>query len=91
VSERLVSAIAAQDEAAFAPYFADGAEFRAPRGLRERTGAGDTAALVVRSFGDSTGLELVEAETEDVDVGDAGRISRSDLLCSGFRPHVASA
>jgi len=84
-----VSAIAAQDEAAVAPYFADGAEFRAPRGLRERTGAGDTAALVVRSFGDSTGLELVEAETEDV--GDAGRVPRSDLLCSGLRPHVASA
>jgi hypothetical protein len=43
-------------------------EFRAlvPPGLRERTGAEDTAALVAGWFADSTELDLVEARTEEV-------------------------
>jgi hypothetical protein len=114
LGRRLVEAIAAQDMAAIATCFATDAHFRAltPRGLRERTGALETASLIASWFADSTKLDLVDSETNEV--GDRihvayrfegieegqpyvveqhlygtvsdGKIERTDLLCSGFRP-----
>ena len=68
VGQRLVEAIAAQDVAAIATCFADETEFRAliPPGFRERTGALETASLIGAWFGDSTELDLVDSETEEV-------------------------
>jgi hypothetical protein len=68
VGTRLVDAIAAQDEIAIAACFATTATFRAltPPGLRERSGAGETAALIAAWFADSTELSLVEYETSEV-------------------------
>ena len=65
VGAQLVAAIAAQDVSAIAACFADDAELRAliPPGLRERTGATDSAALVAGWFTDSTELELVDSHT----------------------------
>lgn len=65
---RLVEAIAAQDESALATCFTADVEFRAlvPPGLRERTGAPDAAALITGWFADSTELDLVASETEEV-------------------------
>ena len=116
---QLTAAIAAQDAAAIAACFADDAVFRAltPNGLRERSGAAETAALIEGWFADSTELELVEVTTDEVsdrlhivyrfqgtEDGEAfaveqqlycsvenGRITRADLLCSGFRPRVGTA
>ena len=113
---RLVDAIAAQDATAIAACFAPAAEFRGltPPGLRERSGAAETASLIAGWFADSSELELVEASADEVEdrlhisyrfrgVEDdepftvehhlycsveAGRISRADLLCSGFRPRL---
>jgi len=75
LAEQLVAAITAQDEAAIAACFAEDAEFRAltPRGLRERTGATETAALIAMWYGDSTVLDLAEVRSEQV--GDRLRIS----------------
>ena len=63
-----MEAVAAQDESAIAACFTRGVEFRAlvPPGLRERTGAKDAAALVAGWFVDSTELNLVESQTEEV-------------------------
>jgi ketosteroid isomerase-like protein len=111
---RLVQAIARQDEAALAECFSSDAEFRAliPSGLCERGGATEAAALISRWFGDSTELELLDSQSEEVgdrahisyrfagvEEGEAyvveqqlycaiadGKITRADLLCSGFRP-----
>jgi hypothetical protein len=60
---RVVQAVAAQDEAALAGCFAPEADLRAlvPSGLRERTGAGEAAALMTAWFADSTELQLVAA------------------------------
>jgi hypothetical protein len=68
LGERLVAGIAAQDAAAISSCFADDAQFRAltPNGVRERTGAAETGALVAAWFGDSTVLELVGAHTDEV-------------------------
>ena len=68
VGQRLVEAIAAQDVAAIATCFADETEFRAliPPGFRERTGALETASLIGAWFADSTELDLVESNTEEV-------------------------
>lgn len=68
LSERLVAAIAGQDEAAIAACFADDAQFRAliPPGLQERTGALETAALVVAWFRDSTQFDLLETRADAV-------------------------
>ncbi len=68
VGERLVAAIAAQDAAALAACFADGAELRAliPPGLRERTGAAEAAELVHAWFADSTELRLLESHVEEL-------------------------
>ena len=68
VATRLVEAIAAQDEAALAACFARDAELRAlvPRGLRERSGAADAAALISGWFADATEIRLVESQTEEV-------------------------
>jgi ketosteroid isomerase-like protein len=114
---RLVRAIAEQDEAALTECFAPDAEFRAltPPGLRERSGAVETASLIAGWFGDSTELQLLESSSEEV--GDRvhvsyrfkgveegkpyvveqqlyctvadDKITRADLLCSGFRPPMA--
>jgi ketosteroid isomerase-like protein len=68
IGTRFVEAIGARDRAALAACFAGDAQFRAliPPGLRERTGAGDAADLVVSWFADSTELELVAARAETV-------------------------
>jgi hypothetical protein len=68
VGGRLVEAIAAQDVAAIATCFAADAHFRAltPRGLRERTGAPETASLIGAWFADSTELDLVDSEVDEV-------------------------
>ena len=75
LSERLVAGIAGQDEAAIAACFAHDAQFRAliPPGLRERTGALETAALIAAWFGDSTALDLLETRADTV--GDRVHIS----------------
>jgi hypothetical protein len=68
VGTRLVEAIAAQDEAGIAACFATTAAFRAliPPGLRERSGAAETAALIAGWFADSTELSLIEYGTHEV-------------------------
>jgi ketosteroid isomerase-like protein len=65
---RLVAAVATQDEAALAECFAPGVDFYAltPPGLRERTGAVDTASLISRWFGDSTELHLLDSGSNEV-------------------------
>jgi len=75
VGAQLVAAIAAQDVAAIAACFADDVELRAliPPGLRERTGAADSAALIAGWFADSTELDLVDSRTAGV--GDRRHIS----------------
>ena len=68
LAERLVAGIAAQDKEAIAACFAADAEFRAliPSGLRERRGAAETAALIAAWFGDSTELDLLEKQADEV-------------------------
>jgi hypothetical protein len=68
IGKRLAEAVAAQDASAIAACFAPGVEFRAlvPPGVRERTGAEDAAALIAGWFADSTELDLVESQTEEV-------------------------
>jgi hypothetical protein len=68
IGTRFVEAVAAQDESAIAACFSRGIEFRAlvPPGFRERTGAEDAAALVAGWFADSTELDLVESQTEEI-------------------------
>jgi hypothetical protein len=68
VGTRLVEAIAAQDEAGIAACFAPAAAFRAltPPGLRERSGALESAALIAAWFADSTELSLVDCRTDEV-------------------------
>jgi ketosteroid isomerase-like protein len=68
VGTQLIAAIAAQDGAALAACFAPDAQFRAliPPGLRERTGADDTAALIRSWFADSTALELIDSDAEPI-------------------------
>jgi hypothetical protein len=75
LSERLIAGIAARDEAAIADCFADEAQLRAlvPPGLRERDGASEAGALIAGWFGDSTVLDLVDAQA--VEVGDRPHIS----------------
>src|SRR4029077_3402634 len=65
---RFVRAVAARDEAALAACFVPDIEFRAltPPGLRERKGAGETAALYSRWFGDSTDLHLLDSRGDEV-------------------------
>jgi ketosteroid isomerase-like protein len=75
LSDRLVAAIAAADEAAIADCFAPDAQFRAlvPSGLRERSGAFEAGSLIARWFGDSTVLELTA--TDSAEVGDRLHVS----------------
>jgi hypothetical protein len=65
---RYVSAVAAQDEGALRACFAADVAFRAliPPGLRERTGAVETAALISQWFGDSTELHLLDSRSAEV-------------------------
>jgi len=65
---RYVSAVASQDEAALRKCFAADVAFRAliPPGLRERTGAAETAALISQWFGDSTELRLLDSRSGQV-------------------------
>ena len=65
---KLVAAVAAQDRVAIAACFAPDAEFRAltPKGLRERSGAEEATVLISGWFADSTELDLVESEVDEV-------------------------
>ena len=71
----MIDAVAAQDQAALAECFASTAEFRAltPSGVRERSGADETSALISQWFADSTELQL--AGSENAEVGDRLHIS----------------
>jgi hypothetical protein len=75
LAERLVDAIEAQDEEAIAACFNADATFRAliPSGLRERSGSGEAAALIAAWFEDSTELELLDRQSDEV--GDRLHIS----------------
>jgi SnoaL-like protein len=68
IGTQYAEAVAAQNESAIAACFTPGVEFRAlvPPGLRERTGALDAAALVTGWFADSTELNLVASQTDEV-------------------------
>jgi hypothetical protein len=74
VGRRLVAAIVAQDVAAIEVCFSADAQLRAlvPPGLRERYGAAEAALLIAGWFADSTELELVDLETDEV--GDRVRV-----------------
>jgi ketosteroid isomerase-like protein len=113
VGERLVSAIAEQDETALRACFAPNVEFRAliPPGLRERSGAVEAAALIAQWYADSNELHLLASASDEVGdrlhvsyrfagvekgepfvveqqlycVVEDDKITRADLLCSGFR------
>jgi hypothetical protein len=80
VGETLVEAIAARDEAAIAACFTPDAQFRAlvPRGLRERSGATDAAALINGWLESVTELRLVDSRAEEV----------ADRLHVAYRLHV---
>lgn len=75
VAQRFVGAIAAQEEAAIAACFNADATLRAlvPSGLRERSGSGEAAALIAAWFEDSTELELLDEQSDEV--GDRLHIS----------------
>jgi hypothetical protein len=66
---RLVGAIAGRDTPALAACFTDDVAFRAliPPGLRERTGAAETAALIAGWFADSAELDLVDSHADEVE------------------------
>lgn len=68
LAERLVRAIAERDEAAVDACFAPDVRFRAltPSGLRERSGATDTASLIAAWFGDSTEIDVLDAGSDEV-------------------------
>ncbi len=68
IGTRYAEAVAARDEPALAACFTPEVEFRAlvPPGLRERAGANAAAAMVAGWFADSTELELVASQTEEV-------------------------
>jgi len=63
---RVVEAVAAQDTEALKACFAPGVSLRAlvPPGIRERSGAGEAAALVSGWFADARPLELVDSTAE---------------------------
>ena len=75
IGSELVQAVAAQDESALQACFAADVQFRAltPPGLRERTGAAETASLISAWFADSTELDLIDTHTDEV--GDKLHIS----------------
>jgi len=75
LAERLVAAIGAQDASALSAVFTDDVQFRAltPPGLRERSGAYETASLIAAWYADSVVLEHVD--TWAGDVGDRVHIS----------------
>jgi hypothetical protein len=68
LGSELVNAVAAQDESALQACFAADVQFHAltPPGVRERTGAAETVALISAWFADSTELDLVDTHTEEV-------------------------
>jgi len=68
VGAKLVEAVAARDEAALAACFAPAVELRAlvPRGLRERSGASEAAALFAAWYADATELRVVESQVEEL-------------------------
>jgi ketosteroid isomerase-like protein len=75
LATRFVRAVATQDEVALRECFVPDAEFRAlvPPGLRERKGAVEAAALFARWFADSTELDLLDSNADEV--GDRLHIS----------------
>ena len=88
IGTRLVQAIVARDEAALAACFAPEAELRAlvPRGLRERSGAAEAAALFTGWWADVTEVRLVASETEEV--SDRLRVAYTVDLVEDGRPYV---
>ena len=88
VGTKLVEAIAARDEAALAACFAPAVELRAliPRGLRERTGAAEAAALFTIWYGNVTELRLVDSQTEEV--SDRLRVAYTVEVVEDGRPFV---
>jgi hypothetical protein len=68
LGSELVKAVAAQDESALQACFAADVQFRAltPPGVRERTGAAETASLILAWFADSTELDLIDTHTGEV-------------------------
>jgi hypothetical protein len=88
VGTKLVEAIVARDEAALATCFAPAVELRAlvPRGLRERSGASEAAALFAGWYADVTELRLVESQVDEL--SDRLHIAyRLDVVEDG-RPYV---
>jgi ketosteroid isomerase-like protein len=68
LGSQLSAAIAAQDATAIAACFANDVVFRGltPRGLRERSGADETASLIEAWFAYSTELELVDVGSDEI-------------------------
>ena len=95
--ERLVRAIAQQDEDALRECFAPDAEFRAliPPGLRERNGAIEAAALIAQWFGDSTELRLLAQTVTRLETACTSRIgsrvSRTTSCTSSSSSSTASS
>jgi ketosteroid isomerase-like protein len=85
---RLAGAIAERDEAALGACFAPDAQFRAltPSGLRERSGAADTASLISAWFGDSTELDLLDSGSDEV--GDRLHVSYRFVGVEEGEPYV---
>src|SRR5262245_36399921 len=85
---RLVEAIAARDADAIATCFTADAELHAlvPKGIRERTGAVEVAALIASWFADSTALELVASTVERV--GDRLHVAYRFEVVEGGEPYV---
>ena len=75
LAERLVGAIETQDEAAIEACFKADSTFRAliPSGLWERSGSVEAAELIAAWFEDSTELELLDQQSDEV--GDRLHIS----------------
>jgi len=88
IGTRLVEAIVARDESAIAACFAPHVEFRAltPAGLRERSGAAETAALLHAWFADSTELDVAEAQSEPI--GDRLHVTYRLEGVEGGEPYV---
>jgi ketosteroid isomerase-like protein len=88
VPEQLVAGIAARDASAIAACFTEDAQFRAliPPGLRERAGASEAATLIQGWFADSTELDLLELESEEI--GDRSHIVYRFAGVEGGAPYI---
>ena len=75
MADRLVAGISAQDASAISALFADDVQFRAltPPGLRERSSAEETGALIAGWYADSVVLDHLD--TWAAEIGDRLHIS----------------